>query len=132
MLQCGWVCSVPIFDFLHWSKELGRFLLRDGPIVPVEISIPPVLEEHFARYRIDIPAPESGYALIDTGASASAIDEQVFLDRGISPVNAVPTTTPHGDRLSFVYPAKVTFPALGTTVMRFVLDSNLKWTTSGG
>ena len=60
-----------------------------------------------------IPAPVAGYALIDTGASASAVHEQIFTDFGVQPIDHIPMSTPHTrDKHSFVYPAKIQFPGL--------------------
>lgn len=125
---------MPVLDFFHWTQETGPTLQESGPLIPVSIGIPPALEEFFAQNGIEIPAPISGYALIDTGASASAVHEQVVLELGILPIDSIPTHTPHGPGRSFIYPVKVSFPALQIIDYRMdrVIGSDLKWTTRDG
>lgn len=125
---------MPIFDFFHWTKETGSTLEESGPLIPVSIGIPPALEEFCVQKGFEIPASIPGYALIDTGASASAIHEQIVLDLGVLPIDSIPTQTPHGAGRSFVYPAKVSFPALQIEDYRMdrLIGSELKWTTADG
>lgn len=125
---------MPVFNFFHWTKDLGDTLEATGPIVPVTIGIPAALEEFCAEKGFAIPAPTPGYALIDTGASASAVDEDLVLALGILPLDSIPTDTPHGQGRSFVYPAKVSFPALQIEgyAMNRLIGSKLKWVTVDG
>ncbi len=122
---------MPVFDFLFWTKEHGDTLRSSGPIVPVEVGIPRILEEYCVRENIPIPPPVSGYALIDTGAFMSAVHEQLFQDFGIQPIDSIPTWTPHGDSRSFLYPAKMSFPALGVQDLDMgrVIGCELNWVT---
>ena len=125
---------MPVFDFLFWTKERGDFLADDGPVIPVTIGIPTILEELCVKKNYQIPTPVTGYALIDTGASISAVHEQVLLDLGVQPLDSIPTHTPHGDGRSFVYPAKVSFPALSIHDygMGRLMGCELKWRTKDG
>ena|SRR3990167_3363799 len=125
---------MPVFDFLHWNKEQGDTLESTGPLIQVEVGLPAALEEFCAVKGIQIPAPVAGYALIDTGASITAVHEPVLLGLGMLPIDAMPCATPSGEGRSFVYPAKVAFPALG--VREYAIDRllgcELKWTTTDG
>jgi len=125
---------MPVFNFYHWTKELGSTLEEAGPIVPVTIGIPTALEEFCVEKGFQIPAAISGYALIDTGASISAVHEQLFVDLGVQPIDSMPTRTPHGDGRSFVYPAKVAFPAMNVENYRMdrLVGSELNWETKDG
>ncbi|SRR5579871_243526 len=125
---------MPVFNFFHWNKDIGETLESTGPLVPVTIGIPAALEQFCAEKGIAIPAPISGYALIDTGASASAVDEDVVLALGVQPIDSIPTNTPHGAGRSSIYPAKVTFPALQIEdyAMNRLMGCKLKWTTVDG
>ena len=93
---------MPVFDFFHWTKETGPTLADGGPLIQVAIGLPPALEEFCVQKGIDLPSPIPGHALIDTGASASAVHEQIVLDLGILPIDSIPTHTPYGDGRSFV------------------------------
>jgi hypothetical protein len=125
---------MPIFDFLYWSQERGDFLAEDGPLIPVEVNVPAVLEEWLVKNNIAIPQPVSGYALIDTGASISAIHEPILNQLGILPIDSIPISTPSGAGRSFIYPTKVSFPALGVVgySLSRVVGSDLNWLTPDG
>src|ERR1700722_4892901 len=105
---------MPVFEFVFHgpANQTDRALLRDGALIPVEIGVPAPLEAWCAQQSIPLPAPRSGYALIDTGASISAIDEELLLELEIAPIDSIPLATPNGDSDNFVYPAKVSFPAI--------------------
>ena len=126
---------MPVFDFFHWDKEKGYTLTETGAILQVTVGLPPALEQFCLRENISIPMPIPGYALIDTGASASAVHEQIFTDFGIQPIDHIAMSTPHTrDKFSFVYPAKIQFPGLnlsGDSMMPWmrVVGCELKWTT---
>lgn len=125
---------MPVFNFYHFTKERGYTLEDDGPIIPVTIGLPTALEEFCVEKNIPIPPATSGYALIDTGASGSAVHEQLLLDLGVQPIDSIPTQTPHGAGRSFIYPAKVGFPALNIENYRMdrLMGCQLKWATKDG
>jgi hypothetical protein len=125
---------MPVFSFYHWSKDHGYTLTGSGPIISVEISIPAALKQHLSEKGLPIPPPQSGFALIDTGAFATAVDQSIFDALGVSPIDKIKTSTPHGDAESPVYPASVTFPGLELKEMPMerVVGCNLKWQTLEG
>jgi hypothetical protein len=125
---------MPVFNFFHYTQETGHTLEDSGPIIPVTIGIPTALEEFCVEKGYQIPPAVSGYALIDTGASASAVHEQLLMDMGVQPIDSIPNQTAHGAGRSFVYPAKVAFPALNVENYRFdrLMGSQLNWKTKDG
>lgn len=125
---------MPVYNFFHYDKNRGPTLEETGPLVQVSISLPKALEEFYSKKGIPIPAPIPGYALIDTGASASAVHEEVLTNLGILPIDSIPTHTPHGAGRSFVYPARISFPAMNISEYRMdrLIGSDLKWQTSDG
>src|SRR5882672_8833531 len=125
---------MPVFNFFHYTQEAGYTLEDSGPIIPVTIGIPTALEEFCVEKGLQIPAAASGYALIDTGASASAVHEQLLLDMGVLPIDSIPTQTAHGAGRSFIYPAKGAFPALNVENYRMdrLMGSQLNWATKDG
>ena len=62
-----------------------------------------------------IPKPTPGRALIDTGATFSAIDDAVIRALGVNPINVVQGGTAKGPALQFIYPARFIFTGLGWT-----------------
>ena len=101
---------MPVFNFFHWSEKHGRTLNETGALVSVEIGIPSALKQHLGEKGLPIPADVPGLALVDTGASATAVDESVFTSLGIPHIDEISTGTPHGQGNSKVYPANKNIP----------------------
>jgi len=122
---------MPVFNFFHWSEKHGRTLNETGALVSVEIGVPAPLKQYLSEKGLSIPAPVSGFALVDTGAFATAVDESVFTSLGVSHIDEVPTDTPHGSGTSKVYPANINFPGMNVTdmAMERVIGCKLKWKT---
>jgi len=122
---------MPVFNFFHWTKEFGLTLNETGPLVSVEIGLPTPLKQHLSEKGEAIPAAVSGFALVDTGAFATAVDETVFQSLGVPHIDEIPTDTPHGHGTSNVYPANVSFPGMNVTdmAMERVVGCSLKWKT---
>lgn len=90
----------------------GRELHDKGPIVPVEISVPAVLALSLVEKGQAVPTSTVGYALIDTGASISGIDQKILQRLGVNPIGPAPDEvfTPTGKGLVYRYPARLSFP----------------------
>jgi hypothetical protein len=125
---------MPVFDFRHWTKASGDTLEETGPLVQVVLGMPQALEEWCVKNGFPVPAPVQGYALIDTGASSTAVDEKIISGLNIIPIDSIPTSTPTGHGRSFVYPAKVSFPGLnlGDVRMDRVIGCELNWQCADG
>lgn len=125
---------MPVFNFFHYSNNIGRTLNETGALVSVEIGLPNALKQYFSEKGLAIPAAISGFALVDTGAFATAVDESVFESLGVSHIDEIPTDTPHGSGTSKVYPANVSFPGMNVTDMPMerVVGCRLKWKTRDG
>jgi predicted aspartyl protease len=122
---------MPVFNFFHWSEKHGRTLNETGALVSVEIGIPSALKQYLSEKGLAIPAAVSGFALVDTGAFATAVDESVFDSLGVPHIDEIPTDTAHGPGKSKVYPANINFPGMNVTdmTMERVIGSKLKWKT---
>lgn len=120
---------MPVFNFFHWTRERGPHLEASGPIIPVRVSVPKAMQDFLASSGKDIPPTIRGMALIDTGAFATAVDIAVFERLGILPIDKIKTSTPHGDGVSDVYPARITFPAIGLDDLQMerVIGCKLQW-----
>src|SRR5205807_4532692 len=125
---------MPTFDFLYWTQENGATLTRDGPIIPVEVSMPTALEEFCTQKGIMIPPPQSDYALIDTGASATSMDESVLQQLSILPIDRVPCSSTTTTDKAFVYPTRISMPTLNLKDFSLarVIGCKLKWKTTDG
>lgn len=95
------------------SQQLGPNILAvAGPIVPVEISIPSSLAEVYTKKNRAIPQPKSGWALIDTGATKSCVDDKVLIQLGVNPIDRTTIHGSGGKHEVNVFPAHMRFPTM--------------------
>lgn len=105
---------VPLFS-RHWlhpstSQPDAQRLHLSGPALQIQIEIPDDLAALLANESKPIPQPQTGTALIDTGASFTAVDERFLRQLGLVPVGSQPVSTPSGQSVHLLYPCKITFP----------------------
>ena len=99
----------------------GAELQLEGPKVTIEIGVPTVLAEFLARSGLPVPSARRGFALIDTGASITAVDEGVVASLGIQPIGQMKLSTPSQSRSSWLYAARLTCSAVAMPPLE-VLD----------
>jgi hypothetical protein len=61
-------------------------LQLSGPLFPLEIHVPVAFAQLLTANQQPVPAPIMGFALIDTGATSSCVDQQSMLSLGVSPI----------------------------------------------
>lgn len=59
------------------SVSPSEGLVHEGPIVEVSVGVTGDIADGWRNSGIDVPAPVSGRALIDTGATVTCVDEEV-------------------------------------------------------
>ena len=125
---------MPVFDFLFWNQASGGYLTKDGPIIPVEVSVPAPLEQFLIQRNVAVPPPVSGYALIDTGAGITGIHQPVLDQLSLIPIDTIQLQTPSSIDTAFVYPTRVAFPSLqlSNVSLSRVVGNQLGWQTSQG
>lgn len=69
-------------------------LQQVGPRLHVRIAIPSRLASLYEEAGTKIPAPIEGYALLDTGASMTAVDEATLQQLGLASIGVTPVLTP--------------------------------------
>lgn len=105
---------MPVFS-RHWQdpttgqRDPGRLQL-DGPCLHVEIGLPRALSAALQAAGQALPTPQVGVGLIDTGASATAVDEGLLLALGLAPTGATPIATPSGATQQALYACEIAFP----------------------
>ena len=99
----------------------GAGLQLEGPKVAIEIAVPTVLAEFLARSGLPVPPARKGFALIDTGASITAVDEEVVASLGIQPIGQMKLSTPSQSMPAWLYAARLTCSGAATPVLE-VLD----------
>ena len=82
----------------------------------VEIHIHPVLAQHLQKQEPPqpLPTPVVGRALLDTGATFTAIDRAAASQLNLVPVDTIQSGTADGQRTCPRYPARLVFP--GTSI----------------
>lgn len=103
---------MPVYNSLstQGSQPDSLVLRLRGPVLPVEIFIPASLLRRLSQQGQPPPAPQTGLALIDTGASLSAVDDEVIRTLGIAPVGQTQIHTAGGIVSRPLYPARFSFP----------------------
>lgn len=90
-----------------------QVLEASGPILQVEIHVPGALALVMANTNQAIPPPATGCALIDTGATRSAVDEAAVQQLGVQPVGRATGWTASGPVVHNLYPVRFMFPGWG-------------------
>jgi predicted aspartyl protease len=90
-----------------------------GAVIPVEISIPQTLQRRLTQQGQSPPAPQNGLALIDTGASLSAVDDEAIRTLGMAPVGQTQIHTAGGIVARPLYPARFSFPGTDLPPLTF-------------
>lgn len=92
------------------ASDIER-LRRQGPVLPVEIAIPTDLATALQASQTPIPPPHVGFALIDTGASITSVDEQMLIGLGMNPTSVATISTPSAVNVQQpVYACILSFP----------------------
>src|SRR5688572_13589023 len=79
-----------------------------GPSVGVAIAVSQELENKLIATNQPVAAPITGLALLDTGASATCVGEQVASRLGVTPIDVVQiSSASHAAAPKFVYPIRL-------------------------
>jgi len=111
---------VPVSDTGDHAGN-GAGLQLEGPKMAIEIAVPTALAEFLARSGLPVPAARTGFALIDTGASITAVDEDVVASLGIQPIGQMKLSTPSQSRPAWLYAVRLSFPEVPIPALE-VLD----------
>lgn len=86
-------------------------LAQAGARIALTVAVPPSQAAQISASGGAIPAPVSGIALIDTGASVTCIDNDLALSLGLRAVGSVSVNTPSGVGIAQTqYLGEVTLP----------------------
>jgi predicted aspartyl protease len=89
-------------------------LQRRGPVIQVSITAEESIAKNLAQLGKTLPPPKAGWALIDTGASVTCVDDQAARDLGLPIIDVVGMwSASHAQTQQNVYPVQITIPALG-------------------
>ncbi|MGD0773817.1 MAG: aspartyl protease family protein [Candidatus Solibacter sp.] len=98
---------------------MAGLLVDIGPVMQVLVEVPSPLAASLNSAGMPIPPPASGMALIDTGATRSAVDDTVIKTLGVQPIGIVKVGTAGGMVNQSLYSAKFSFPGTNLPAMEF-------------
>ena len=101
-----------------------------GPSLNIVLSVTEEHQRALSSKGRSIPQPVSGAALIDTGASLTAVDEEVCRQLGLQPTGIVNISHANGSTPRNTYPIQIIFP--GTPLPSLLLASALSVDLSCG
>ena len=107
---------MPVLDVSDLGGN-GAGLQLEGPKIAVEIGVPVVLAEFLERSGLPVPPARKGFALVDTGASITAVDEEVVASLGIQPIGQMKLSTASQSRSAWLYAARLTCTAAAVPVL---------------
>jgi len=110
------VATVRISNVPNPTPAFPDGLFIAGSRIAVQLEVASVLAKQLAAEGKPIPQPVTGTALIDTGATRSAIDDRTVSKLGLSPVGLVKLGTAAGQKLQALYPLKLTLPQLARVI----------------
>lgn len=97
-----------------------------GPIIAVEIGVHPALAAVLTQQGQPVPATVNGTALIDTGATVTAIHAPILQQLAIQPVGTMKVGTAGGQQDQSRYPAAIRFAQINVQgSLAFVLGADL-------
>lgn len=105
---------MPVYNWHYWpiQGQIGTadILRAGGPLLPVEVAVPDALAQYLTQQGQAVPAPVIGVALIDTGASVTAVHQDVFTSLAVSAVGSATVGSANGPSQKPTFPAKISFP----------------------
>lgn len=84
-------------------------LQREGAVLDVEIAVPSSLAKYLTGKKLAVPQPIRGWALVDSGATTSCVDNQVIKRLGVKPIRQTTVLGADGPSEQNVYPARFIF-----------------------
>ena len=93
------------------------FLRQGGPVVQVGVSVAQSIATELLGQGAAVPPPVPGLALIDTGASATCIDEGAAQQLGLPVVDVVQVASAsHAATMQNVYPIQISVVGMSITI----------------
>ncbi len=108
-------------------RPFPKGLFEIGPVLPVQVDVPRKLAELLQSQGQPLPQSVRGLALIDTGATRTAVDESVVQQLGVQPMGIANVGTAAGVQQQSMYSARLSFPGTPLPGMDFaqILSVNL-------
>jgi len=112
---------MPLFEIQYGGKTQGAdgkpqvvppavVLQHMGPFLQVAVAVHPQHAEKLITQGQQPPEAVTGMALIDTGASITAVDEAVCQKLGLTPTGVIPMSHAGGSEQRNCYSIQILFP----------------------
>ena len=100
-------------------------LMAAGAFLSVDVDLPPQVSSTVTAAGQAPPPSATGLALVDTGATLTAVHEPLLKGLGLNPVGVVTSGTAAGPIQQSLYFARLVFPVLGWTIDQQVTGVDL-------
>ena len=101
-------------------------LAQSGPLVPTTLMVSDSHRQALARQGTQVPDAINGFALIDTGASGTCVDQQVATKAGLPIIDkTMMTSASHAEHEVPVFTGKLVIPEFTDINLEYVLGANL-------
>lgn len=101
-------------------------LSQIGPRLPVTLMVSDAHRQMLAERGEPAPNAINGFALVDTGASATCVDLETADEAGLPVIGkAVMHTASHAEHEVPVYSGKLSVPSFGDVELEFAMGANL-------
>ncbi len=92
-------------------------LQQRGPVIQVAVGIATSMADQLVQQGQTLPNPVPGFALIDTGASATCIDADAALQLALPVIDVVTmSSASHASSEANIYAAHIDFVGLGISI----------------
>ena len=102
-----------------------------GPRMQIAIAVPDALAASMTITEAPVPQPVTGFALLDTGASNTSIDEATATALGLPVVDTIQMATPSTTQTHNVYPARLAFPGTHLPPIAFIRVAGVSLANQG-
>ena len=101
-------------------------LAQSGPLLPVTLMVSDSHRQMLVQRGEPAPNAINGFALVDTGASATCVDQETADGAGLPVIGkAVMHTASHAEHEAPVYSGKLSIPNFGDVNLEFAMGANL-------
>ncbi len=101
-------------------------LAQSGPLLPVTLMASDSHRQILAQRGESAPAATNGFALIDTGAGATCVDQATADGAGLPVIGkAIMHTASHANHEVPVYSGKLSIPGFGDLELEYAMGANL-------
>jgi hypothetical protein len=92
-------------------------LQQRGPVVQVSVSVEQNIAQQLLAQGVELPAPEIGWALIDTGATSTCLDEAAAARLRLPAIDIVTVASAsHASTQQSVHPIQIEVVGLPITI----------------